>query len=64
MKEYQRSAKFTELKKYDHFAKDDDFMEVCEWWNGEGFDVTLGDNHFSLTYGQFEALTALVHYRG
>jgi hypothetical protein len=63
MKTYNRGCKFTELKPYDHFAKDGDFMEVCEWYNGEGFDVTMGDKHFSLTHGEFEALTALVHYR-
>lgn len=49
-----------ELKKYCHFARPYDFIEVCEWTNGEGFDVTLsnvkGDKLFQLTYGEFEAL--------
>lgn len=65
MKQYQRNTKFTELKPYDHLAKESDFMELTEWHNGEGFDVTVGDNrHFSLTWGEFEALQALAHYRG
>ena len=65
MEVYQRKAKFTELRKYDHLAKEHDFIEVCEWHNGEGFDVTLSDNKsISLTWGEFEALTALVHYKG
>ena len=64
MKEYTRTAKFTELKNYDHLAKDNDFMEVTEWHNGEGFDVAIGDKHFQLTWGEFEALQALVHHKG
>ena len=62
----ERTAKFTELKPYDHAAKDNDYMEVCEWSNGGGFDVTLsshGDQLFSLTWGQWEALQALVAYK-
>ena len=64
MKEYLRTAKFTELKPYDHLAKDGDFIEVTEWYNGEGFDVTTGDKQFHLTWGEFEALQALVHHKG
>jgi hypothetical protein len=45
-------------------SKDDDFMEVTEWYNGEGFDVCIGEKQtFSLTDGQFQALVALVNYR-
>ncbi len=64
MKTYERKTKFTELKNYDHLAKEHDFIEVCEWHNGEGFDVTISEKQFSLTWGEFEALTALVHYKG
>ena len=63
MKEYTRKAKFTELKPYDHLAKESDFMEVTEWHNGEGFDVTISERHFHMTWGEFEALQALVHYK-
>ena len=56
METYQRPARFTELRPYDHFAKEGDFMEVCEWHNGEGFDVTIGTSQqFSLTQGQWGA---------
>jgi hypothetical protein len=41
MEKYERKAKFTELKPYDYTAKEHDFMEVCEWHNGEGVNVTL-----------------------
>ena len=65
MEMYQRKAKFTELKKYDHFAKDDDFIEICEWQNGEGIDVAIGTfKHFQLTWGEWDALNALIHYKG
>ena len=65
METYQRPARFTELRPYDHFAKEGDFMEVCEWHNGEGFDVTISNSqHFSLTQGQWECLQALVNYKG
>ena len=64
MKQYLRTTKFTELKPYDHLAKEHDFMEVTEWHNGEGFDVTTSDKQFQLTWGEFEALQALVHFKG
>lgn len=48
------------LKKYDHLAKDSDFIEVTEWANGEGWDICLNDKLISLTYGQLEAIKYLV----
>ena len=39
-------------------------MEVCEWYNGEGFDVSIADKtSVSFTWGQWEALQALVAYK-
>jgi hypothetical protein len=67
VEQYDRSARFTELKPYCHHSREGDFMEVCEWHNGEGFDVTIGTSQhqqFSLTQGQWECLLALVNYRG
>ena len=64
MKQYERKARFTELKPYDILAKEHDFMEVCEWHNGEGFDVTINEQQFSLTWGQWECLQALVTFKG
>ena len=62
----ERTAKFTELKPYDFTAKENDYIEVCEWSNGEGVDVNIssnGDQRFSLTWGQWEALNALIAYK-
>jgi hypothetical protein len=61
---YNRKARFAELKPYDNFAGDDDFMEVCEWHNGEGFDVTIDNRQFQLTWGQWECLQVLVNFKG
>jgi hypothetical protein len=39
-------------------------MEVTEWHNGEGFDVSIGDEkYFSLTHGEFELLNVLVRIK-
>ncbi len=64
IKEYKRNSKFTELEPFDHFAKPEHFMETTEWYNGEGVDVALnsalGEQHFSLTWGEWNALRALI----
>lgn len=61
---YQRDAAFTPLQPYDHFADLESFMEVTHWYNGEGFDVQLssksGEQRFSLSWGEYAALLALV----
>ena len=58
--QYQRNARFNCLAEYDHFAKPDDFIEVTEWYNGEGFDVHLstsaGEQRMSLSWGEYQAL--------
>ena len=48
------------LKKYDYLAKDNDFIEVIEWTNGEGYDITINDKIISLTRGQIDAINYLV----
>jgi hypothetical protein len=51
------------LKKYDYLAKDEDYIEVTEWANGEGYDITIyGESNykqFSLTDGELEAIKYL-----
>lgn len=60
MEFYERKAVSDKLKKYDHLANDSDFIEVTEWTNGEGWDISLNDRLISLTYGQLEAIKYLV----
>lgn len=64
---YNRRTVFTELKPFCYFAKDDGFIEVTEWKNGEGFDVSIGsvrDESFKLTWGEFKALKKLIKQLG
>lgn len=62
MKINERKSVSDELKKYDHLAKDSDFIEVTEWTNGEGWDIWLNDRLMSLTYGQLEAINYLIKF--
>ena len=56
-----RTSAFTELKKYDYFAKEHDYAEVTEWTNGEGYDIDIdGKKHISLTSGEYKAIKKLI----
>jgi hypothetical protein len=48
-----------DLHKYDYLAKEHSFIEVTEWANGEGWDITIDDRVISLTYGQLDAIKYL-----
>lgn len=57
-----RKSVHDDLKKYDYIAKDNDFIEVTEWVNGEGIDVTIESGStklISLTYGELDAINHL-----
>lgn len=60
MKTENRKSISDDLKKYDFLAKDDDFITVTEWTNGEGFDVTINDRIYQFTTGELEAIWYLV----
>jgi len=60
---YKREAIFAELKQFCHLAKEHDFIEITEWNNGEGWDVTINttsEQNISITYGQFDAIKKLI----
>ena len=67
MKTYERKAKFTELKPYCHLAKESDYIEMTEFGNGEGFEINIStsrlDQTISLTWGEWEAMQAIVAYK-
>lgn len=42
------------------FAGEGDFIEVCEWKNGEGFDIAINDRHYSFTHGELKAINYLI----
>lgn len=58
---------FEETSKYCHFSNENDFMEVTEWKNGEGYDITINsrklEQKFSLTYGEIDLLNILLHIK-
>lgn len=66
MKRYKRNAISERLYKHCPFSGLQDFIEVTEWANGDGFDVVtssstyLGEINFKLTHGQFNLLKKLV----
>ena len=59
MKIYNRKSVSDDLKKYDYLSKDDDFIEITEWSNGEGISITINMNTFELTFGQLDAINYL-----
>ena len=60
---YQRNARWMNLKPYCHHSGEHDHIEVCEWDNGEGFDVTINKRTMSFTLGEYEAMQVLVAYK-
>ena len=56
----ERKSVNDKLRKYDHLAKEDDFIEVTEWANGEGYDISVRDKLISLTHGEIEAINYLI----
>jgi hypothetical protein len=63
----QRRAVFAELKPYCHLSGTDDYMEVTEWSNGEGYDVVIshkgGVESFGITHGGWELLQVLMNWK-
>jgi hypothetical protein len=58
---YQRPAVCCNLMDFDPiFANEYDFVEVCEWKNGEGYDISINDKHYSFTHGELEAIEYLI----
>lgn len=47
------------LRDYCHMAKVGDVIEVTEWTNGEGWDISRENTTISLTMGELQAITVL-----
>ena len=57
-----RTSVHDDLKKYDYISKDNGYIEVTEWANGEGIDITIENKDtklISLTYGELDAINHL-----
>lgn len=65
MEQTTRQTIIDDLHKYDYLTNKDDkaFIEVTEWVNGEGIDISIERNNesklFSLTYGELDAINYL-----
>ena len=43
MEKVKRKSINDDLQKYNSLAKDHEFIEVTEWCNGEGCDISIND---------------------
>ena len=59
MEKVKRKSVNDNLQKYDYLAKDYEFIEVTEWRNGEGWDISINDKIIQLTMGQLDAINYL-----
>jgi len=63
-----RRAYFASLKSVNLSAGEDDFMEVTEWSNYDGYDVLISrktsEERFSVTHEELALLNVLVNWKG
>ncbi len=59
MEKYKLNAISEDLRKFDHLAKEHDYIEVTEWHNGEGWNIDLNGTVIQLTDGQLKAINYL-----
>lgn len=60
-----RKTIFDDLNKYDVLSNgENDYIEITEWSNGEGFDIHINtkwkNQTFSLSYGELDAINYLI----
>lgn len=57
----QRTSIKDDLRKYDYLANKDSIIQVTQWANGDGWDISIDDEPvISLTWGQLDAINYLV----
>lgn len=60
---YKKDSIIENLKDHCGFSKDSDFLEVTDWSNCEGIDVSISsrtDQMFSLTWGEWSCLKKVI----
>lgn len=58
----ERTSVKDDLRKYDHLANKDAIIQVTQWANGEGWDISINDEPvISLTWGQLDAINYLIN---
>lgn len=62
----KRNSVFEDLRKFDPSAKEHDYIEVTEWTNGEGWDISICNRgvprHMQLHYDELDAINFLTRY--
>ena len=56
----ERKSINADLNDFCYLAKPHDFIEVTDWSNLDGYDITLNDKQISVTRGELDAIKALV----
>jgi hypothetical protein len=56
----QRKSISADLNKFCVLSKEHDFIEITEWTNGEGYDITINERLFMFSHGQLDAIRILV----
>ena len=49
-----------DLNKYSYVAKEDDYIAITEWANGEGWDIDLNGKLIQLHDTELEAINYLI----
>lgn len=57
----KKACIFDDLRKYDYLAGESDFIEITEWTNKEGWDISFKDKIISLSIGQLDAINHLTN---
>ena len=55
---YQRKSAFVPLT--DPWHKEHDYIEVTEWKNGEGYDISISEKQLSLHFTEFAVIKELI----
>ena len=55
-----RKSVNADLNDFCYLAKPHDFIEVTNWSNLDGYDITIGEKQITLTIGELDAIKALV----
>lgn len=59
IKKYNRKCIEADLTQFCYLQKPHAFIEVSEWKNGDGFDITINEKIISLTRGEIKAIKYL-----
>lgn len=59
VKKYKRKSVFADLGQFCYLQKEHAFIEVAEWNNGDGYDITINERIIPLTHGEIKAIRYL-----